>query len=246
MGRRPPAVARVVHQATATIRRHEMVLPGQTVMAAVSGGPDSLCMLHTLVELRRLLKIRVQVFHFDHRLRSDSEKDAEYVERAAARLKLPFHLHVAETRPAKGDSVEDWAHRVRLEALARSMRDAGADRGAIAHTLDDQAETVILGAIRGGGLDAVAGIRPSQGPLIRPLIEVTRADVEAFCRSLRLRPRTDPTNRDTALLRNAVRLKVLPAIERATGREVQIETRVDPALIGATRRVVKAPVRRRL
>ncbi len=221
MGRRPPAVARVLARATATIREHEMVAPGQSVVAAVSGGPDSLCMLYTLHELRRLLKFSLAVFHLDHRLRPGSEADADYVRRVAERLKVPAHMRRAAGEPAKGESVEDWAHRARFGALALVLRDAGADRAAIAHTRDDQAETVLLAAIRGGGLDAMAGIRPVHGPYIRPLLDVPRADVEAFCRSLRLRPRTDPTNRDTRLLRNAVRLTAIPYIERATRREVR-------------------------
>lgn len=180
-----------------------------------------MCMLHALHLLRRLLKVRLAVFHFDHRLRADSHKDAAYVERAAAKLKLEFHLRVAESEPAKGESVEDWAHRARLRALVLAMRDADAGKAAIAHTQDDQAETVLIAAIRGGGLDAVAGIRPSEGPFVRPLIDTTRAEAEAFCRALHFRPRVDPTNRDTRLLRNAVRLKVIPQLEKSVGREVK-------------------------
>ncbi|MEX0992261.1 MAG: tRNA lysidine(34) synthetase TilS [Actinomycetota bacterium] len=221
MGRRPPSVARVLERVTATIRDHEMVAPGQAVVASVSGGPDSLCMVYALHELRRLLKVTIEVFHFDHRLREGSGADADYVRRVAERLKVPFHLRVAGSEPARGESVEDWAHRARFGALALVLRDVGADRAAIAHTRDDQAETVLLAAIRGGGLDAMAGIRPMHGPYIRPLIDVTRVEVETFCRSLRLRPRADPTNRDTRLLRNAIRLKAIPDIERATRREVR-------------------------
>lgn len=218
---RPPAVARVLHQVTATSRAHEMFVPGESVMVAVSGGPDSTCLVHAMHRLRRLFRVRLSVFHFDHRLRTGSAADAAYVRRVADRLGLPFHLRTADTSPRAGESVEDWAHRVRLEALALAMRDANASIGAIGHTLDDQAETVLLALVRGGGLDAVAGIRPVQGPFVRPLLEVTRAEVEAFCRALRLRPREDPTNRDTRLLRNALRRKGIPALEKAVGRDVR-------------------------
>ncbi|HEX9122430.1 MAG TPA: tRNA lysidine(34) synthetase TilS [Actinomycetota bacterium] len=216
---RPPAVARVLHRLTATAREHGMFPPGGTVLVAVSGGPDSMCLLHALVDLRRLLRIRLEVFHFDHRLRPGSGRDAAYVARAAERLRLPFHLRAAATAPGPGASVEDWAHRARFAALALAMRDAGATRAALGHTRDDQAETVLIALIRGGGLDALAGLRPVQGPFARPLLDVTRGEVEAFCRARHLRPRLDPTNRDTRLLRNAVRLRVLPGIERATGRD---------------------------
>ncbi|MFM8999074.1 MAG: tRNA lysidine(34) synthetase TilS [Actinomycetota bacterium] len=218
---RPPAVARVVERVTATLRDHAMVTPGETVLVAVSGGADSLCLLHALVELRRLFRLDLGVFHFDHRLRRGSPDDARYVASVATRLGLPLHATVADTRPAPGDSIEDWAHRVRYEAFARAMRDAGATRGATGHTRDDQAESVLLGLFRGGGLASVAGIDPVSGPFVRPLIETSRAEVEAFCRARRLRPREDPTNADPRLLRNAIRHRVLPALERANGRDVR-------------------------
>src|SRR5947207_6017515 len=187
--RRPPAVARVLERVTATVRQHAMFLPGDRVLVAVSGGPDSTCLLHALHRLRRLLRIRLEVFHFDHRLRPDSGKDADYARSQAARLKLPFHLRAAEDRPEPGEAVEAWARARRLGALAGVLRDAPATRAATGHTLDDQAETVRLALARGGGLGAVAGIPPVEGPLVRPLLDVTRAEVEAFARSLRLRPR---------------------------------------------------------
>lgn len=216
---RPPAVARVLERITATARAHGMFLPGETVLVAVSGGPDSLCLLHALFELRRLFRIRLGVFHFDHRLREESADDAAYVRRQATRLDLPFLLRRAETTPMPGESVEDWAHRARLGALALAMRDADANRAAIGHTLDDQAETVLLALVRGGGLDAVAGIRPVQGPYVRPLIDTSRAEVEAFVRARRLRPRIDPTNQDRRWLRNAIRLDGLPGLVSAVGRD---------------------------
>ncbi|MFM7718006.1 MAG: tRNA lysidine(34) synthetase TilS [Actinomycetota bacterium] len=218
---RPPAVARVLERVTATLRDHAMVVPGESVLVAVSGGPDSLCLLHALVDLRRLFRLELGVFHFDHRLRRGSAEDSAYVGRVASRLGLPFHAAVAETSPQPGASVEDWAHQARYGAFALAMRDAGATRGATGHTRDDQAESVLIGLFRGGGLASVAGIDPVAGPFIRPLIETSRADVEAFCRAKRLRPRLDPTNADTRLLRNAVRRKVLPSLERATGRDLR-------------------------
>ncbi len=218
---RPPAVARVLERTTATARVNEMFLPGDVVLVACSGGPDSVCLLYSLYHLRRLLRIRPEVFHLDHLLRPDSAKDADYVRRLAVRLKVPFHLRIAVTKPGKGESVEAWARNERLRALHEVQREIGARRIAIAHTLDDQAETVMLAALSGLGLDAVSGIKPVAGPFVRPLLEVTREEVEAFCRALHVRPRRDPTNRDTRFLRNALRMKGLPALERALGRQVR-------------------------
>jgi tRNA(Ile)-lysidine synthase len=167
--------------------------------------------------------LRLEVFHFDHRLRAGSQADAAYVRALARRLGLPFHLRAATDAPAEGASVEAWATAARGRAADEVRAEAGARILAEGHTLDDQAETVLLNLIRGGGLEAVAGIRPG-GPgsdRVQPLIDVERSQVEAFCRALHLRPRRDPMNRDPRHLRNAIRLDVLPAMERATGREVR-------------------------
>jgi tRNA(Ile)-lysidine synthase len=223
MPRRPPAVARVLERVTKTAREHEMFGPGDLVLVACSGGPDSVCLLYSLWHLRRLFKIRLAVFHFDHKLRPDSAKDAAYVRRLAERLKLPFHLRTAEDRPKKGVSVEAWATVARGDAANDVRREIGGLATAEGHTLDDQAETVLLNLIRGSGLEGIAGIDPGHGEhtrLVQPLFDVERSDVEAFCRALHLRPRRDPMNEDGRYLRAAIRHEVIPVLERETGRGV--------------------------
>ncbi len=224
--RRPPAVARVLERVTATVREHEMFHPGDLVLVAVSGGPDSVCLLYSLWHLRRLFKIRLAVFHFDHRLRGDSGADARYVRGLATRLELPFHLRSADDAPTAGDSVEAWATLRRGNAATTVQRAIGAAVTAEGHTLDDQAETVLLNLIRGTGLDGLAGIWPGDGDrpgsaLVQPLLDTTRAEVEACCRALRLRPRIDPMNEDRRFLRAAVRHEAIPLLERVTGRNVR-------------------------
>ena len=224
MPRRPPAVARVLERVTKTAREHGMFATGDAVLVCVSGGPDSVCLLYSLWYLRRLFKIRLEVFHFDHRLREGSERDAGYVRRIAERLGLPFHLRAAEDRPGKGVSVEAWATVARGNSSNEVRKEKGLRVVAEGHTLDDQAETLLLNLIRGTGLEGMTGIAPSRGDGVRhvqPLIDVERHDVEAFCRALHLRPRRDPMNADTRLLRNALRLKGIPSLERATGREIK-------------------------
>jgi tRNA(Ile)-lysidine synthase len=199
-----------------------MFTPGDRVLVAVSGGPDSVCLLHALHMLRRQFRITLEVFHFDHGLRPDSAKDVAYVRRLAAKLRLPIHVEAADSKPAKGESVEAWARTVRWEAANRIRRDNGFRAVGLAHTLDDQAETLLLAMLRGGGLHFVAGMSPNDGHFtVRPLLDVRRAEVEAFDRALHLRPRIDPTNRDRALLRNAIRLDVIPTLEKATDRDVR-------------------------
>ena len=223
----PPAVARVLQRVVQTAREHEMLPAGELVVVACSGGPDSVCLLHALQRLRQLFRIRLAVFHFDHRLRPGSDRDASYVAGQAERLGLPYHQEAASDRPPRGASVEAWARLARYGALSKVVGELGAARAALGHTMDDQAETVLLGLARGGGLDAVAGMPavtrlPPLGVTgVRPLYEVTAAETRAFCRALRLRPRVDPTNRDPRFLRNRIRIDALPALEAALGRDVR-------------------------
>jgi tRNA(Ile)-lysidine synthase len=224
MPRRPPAVARVLERVTKTARQHEMFEPGDLVLVSCSGGPDSVCLLYSLWHLRRLFRIRLAVFHFDHELRPDSARDAAYVRRLAERLQLPFHLRTAEDRPRKGRSVEAWARLVRLRAADDVRREIGAASFAEGHTVDDQAESVLLNLVRGSGLEGLTGIDPGHRDRtrwIQPLIDVERAEVEAFCRALHLRPRRDPMNDDRRFLRAAIRHDVVPVLERGTGRGVR-------------------------
>jgi tRNA(Ile)-lysidine synthase len=219
--RRPPAVARVLERVTATVREHEMFPAGELVLVCVSGGPDSVCLLESLVRLRRLFRIRTSVFHFDHRLRPDSAKDVAYVRRLAAKHGLVFEHVEAVSGPPRGASVEMWAREERGTAALAVARESGAARIATGHTLDDQAETVLMRALSGSGAGGVAGIPPVRGPWVRPLFDVRRSQTQAFCRSLGLRPRLDPSNVEPRFLRNALRLRGLPALELAVGRDVR-------------------------
>ena len=187
---------------------------------ACSGGPDSICLLHAMVRLRRLFRIEVACFHFDHRLRQTSGRDAAYVRGQAERLRVPFYERRADSRPGRGESVEAWARSVRYAALFEAADELG---GVIAtgHTADDQAETVLLALLRGGGLDALTGMSPVSRPVVRPLLDTTREETEAFCRALRLRPRRDPMNKDPRFMRPAVRHRLIPQVERALGRGVR-------------------------
>lgn len=122
--------------------------------------------------------------------------------------------------------MEAWATARRMDAANEVRREIGAPTMAEGHTLDDQAETVLLNLLRGTGLDGLAGIWPGSGErpgsaLAQPLLDVTRVDIEAFCRSLRLRPRRDPMNDDPRYLRAALRHEAIPLLERITGREVR-------------------------
>ncbi len=197
-----------------------MFEPGTRSVVALSGGPDSTCLLHTMARLRRLLRIELTAFHFDHALRADSGADARYAAAQASKLGVPFVLRRARSRPRRGESVEAWARVERYGALLEVIEETEAVSAAVGHTADDRAETVLLALLRGGGLEALSGMRPVNRPFLRPLLYVTREETAMFCRSLRLRPRRDPMNDDPSFMRVAIRRKVIPAIEKGVGRNV--------------------------
>src|SRR3954471_13186677 len=120
------------------MRAHGMVAPGDLVLVSVSGGPDSVCLLYALHQLRRLFRMRLAVFHFHHRLREDSPSDASYVRRLGERLGVPVHVRTADGSPAKGESVEAWATFRRTNAANDVRREIGAAQTAGGHTLDGQ------------------------------------------------------------------------------------------------------------
>jgi len=209
----PPAVRELVERVRATIERRALLKEGETIVVAVSGGPDSFAMLHVMARLAPGYALTLHVAHFDHRLRAGSGADASFVARAAARLGLGSTVRAAEsTGTPRGSSPEEAARERRYSFLEEVADAAGAHRIATGHTLDDQAETVLMRVVVGTGVRGLGGIPPVRGRIVRPLIDARRAETEAFCKALRLTPRRDPTNTDRAFLRNALRNELLPVI----------------------------------
>jgi tRNA(Ile)-lysidine synthase len=202
----------LVDQALATIRRHAMLTGGETVLIAVSGGADSVALAHTLVALAPTLGLGLHVGHVDHRLRADSGDDAAFVRALAAALALRVDV-VAVDLPREA-SVENAARRARYAALEALADRAGAARIAVAHTADDQAETVLMRLLQGAGPRGLAGMPAVRGRVIRPLIDVRRADVVDYLTTMGASWRDDPSNADRRFLRNRVRHDLLPALAR--------------------------------
>jgi tRNA(Ile)-lysidine synthase len=209
----PRAVRTLVERVRTTITARKLLKGGETVVVAVSGGADSLALLGALARSAEPLDLRLHVAHFDHRLRDGSGADAAFVADAAARLGLPSTIGAAgSTDRPPGLSPEEAARERRYAFLETVADAAGAQRIATGHTLDDQAETVLMRVISGTGTRGLGGIPPVRGRVIRPLIDARRAETEAFCRALRWRPRRDPTNADPAFARNLVRAELVPLL----------------------------------
>ncbi len=193
-----------------------MLRPGQRVIAAVSGGPDSVCLLHLLAAIAPRLGVTLAgIAHVNHKLRGEaSEEDERFVRELAARYGLAFYSQEARVSEQPGN-LEDAARRTRLEFFARLMREGAADRIATGHTRDDQAETVLFRLLRGSGTAGIAGILPvTKTGLIRPLLDVTRAEVEEYLGSHGLEWREDASNRDLGFARNRIRWGLLPQLAR--------------------------------
>lgn len=208
----------MLEQVASTISRYRMLEPGARVIVAVSGGPDSVCLLHALREL----EIRVTgIAHINHKLRGeDSEADERFVAGMAREMGLRFHSAVAV---CSAGNLEQTARRARRDFFHDLIRQGLADRIALGHTRDDQAETVLFRMLRGSGLAGLAGILPvtAEG-LIRPLLGVTRGEVETFLRERGIPWREDASNREPRFARNRIRHELLPRLRQDWNRHVDV------------------------
>ena len=235
-------ISRLAHQVAATVLEARLFSPGDHLLVCVSGGPDSICQLAVLKELAPSWGLRLSVAHINHGLRGgESEEDAAFVARLCEEMHLPcicesVNLKRAQSVPAgigRSDvtsSTQGRAREARYAALRATARRVGADKIAMGHTADDQAETLLLWMLRGAGTTGLAGIpQMRDGIWIRPLLRVARADVLAYLEEQGLGFRMDSSNVKPIYQRNRVRLELLPillklnpGIVRVLGRQSRI------------------------
>ena len=202
-----------------TIHKHALVGADARVIVAVSGGPDSVALVHLLLELQAAGGVTVAgLAHFNHQLRgADADEDEAFCRVMADRLGLPIDVDraaVATAARGAGRSIEEVARELRYAFLERVADARGADAIAVGHSLDDQAETFLLRLIRGAGSRGLASILPRAGRVIRPLIDIARDDLRAYAADRALPFRTDATNDDLSIPRNRVRHELIPYLER--------------------------------
>jgi tRNA(Ile)-lysidine synthase len=216
-GRPASSLYTAVH---AAVTERRLLDPGDHVLVGVSGGPDSVALLHALVLLRPAFNLRLTVCHVHHGLRPEADRDAQFVEALAARFECAVRVVRVTVPRDAGLSPEEAARGVRHAALARVARERGAGRVALGHTADDQIETVFMRMLQGAGPRGLAGIPVRRGRVVRPLLEVHRAAVRAHLELHGLECVEDATNRDTKFLRNRVRHELLPLLTAQTGLRV--------------------------
>ena len=201
------------------IRRYRMFEPGQHIGVAVSGGADSVCLLHVLLELATQWRLRLTVLHLNHGLRGEeSREDERFVRGLAARLGLPAIIRavdVAADAAQSSDNLEQAARRARLSFFREQLAAGDMARIATGHTSNDQAETVLFRFLRGSGGAGLAAIRPvTREGLVRPLLNARRADVEEFLRARGLCWREDSSNASLQFARNRIRRQLLPQLAK--------------------------------
>lgn len=199
------------------IVRQRLIVPGDRVVAACSGGPDSLAMVDILRQLRLELKFELAVAHVDHMLRgTQSAADAQFVADYCQEQQLVCHVTAINVAAHLTGSVsrQAVARTLRYEYLRAVARAWGGAKIATAHQRDDQAETVLMHLLRGAGSAGLRGIMPQSADLIRPLLDLNRRDVEQYCYQHQLNPRQDLSNQQPTYLRNRLRLRVIPYIEQ--------------------------------
>ena len=207
------------------IQEQHLVSRKQKLVVAVSGGPDSVCLLHILHKLRRELGITLHVAHLDHQLRgTESEADARYVADLARQLDLPSTVESRDVQSYQCRqrlSPEEAAREVRYTFLAQVADAIGTNRVAVGHTVDDHIETILMHLIRGTGTRGLRGLQPksqwqhlvSSLTVIRPLLPVSRQETEDYCQQYRLMPRIDTSNLSLSPLRNRIRQQLVPLLQ---------------------------------
>ena len=235
------------------IERHSLIRRREMVVVGVSGGADSVCLLHVLARSRRRLGMRLHVAHLNHQIRGvESQADAEYVSDLAGSLDIPITIErqdVAAYRTARKCSLEEAARELRYAFFARVAGSVGAHRIAVGHTRDDQVETILMHILRGTGIAGLCGLAPcsplapdshgmslparapgaakrqrSNPLVIRPLLDITREEAANYCQKHQLAPRVDSSNLLPSFFRNRLRLHLLPLLR-------QYNPNIDQALL---------------
>lgn len=202
-----------------TIKRENLINNKDKILVALSGGPDSVCLLDVLIKLKKEYDITIYAAHLNHRIRGiDAQKDALYCSELCEKNNISFFLKsedIPKLAKESGKSLEEVARQVRYDMLFDIKSKLNIDKIAVAHNLDDQAETVLMKLLRGSGMQGLRGmdyIRPDG--IIRPLLDVYKYDINKYCEENYLYPRLDKTNFEDEYTRNKIRLNLIPYLEK--------------------------------
>lgn len=218
-------VKNLINKVLEFIRKNSMVTNGDKVIVAVSGGPDSICLLDILNKLKHDLNIEILVAHVNHLLRGkEADEDEMYVKNYCISNDIPFHsikVDVHRISQEKNISCESAGREVRYQYFKQLMESENATKVAIAHNANDRAETVLMRIIRGTGLNGLEGIKPVRDTIfIRPILCLLRKEIEQYCVENHLCPRIDKTNLERIYARNKIRLDIIPYIQKNFNKDI--------------------------
>ena len=199
-----------------SIEENGLLETGGRVLVALSGGADSVSLLHVLISLKESYRLEVSALHFNHMIRGEeADRDESFCRELCESLSVPFfsaRADIPQLAARYGESLELCGRRMRYESLERTAEELGGAKIATAHNLNDNTETVLMNLVRGSGIAGMSGIPPKRGSIIRPLLSCSRDEIEAYCRENSLSYVTDSTNLSDEYTRNKLRLSVLPIL----------------------------------
>lgn len=207
------------------IFKYGLLQKGDKVVVGISGGADSICLVHILLALKDELEIKIYGVHINHGIRKETAKrDEEYVREFCEQYKIPFfgfERDIPEIAKREKLSEEEAGRKTRYRCFREVLEKLNANKIAVAHHQNDQAETLLLHLCRGSGIQGLAGIRPKRGNIIRPLLFVTREEIEQYLAENKIFYQEDETNQDIIYARNKIRHEVLPRLEKINSRTVE-------------------------
>ena len=205
----------IFEKVLSTINKHELIQKGDKIVVGLSGGPDSVCLLHILSRLKDKFDLEIYAAHLNHQIRGiEAQKDAFYISKLCEEMGITFFIksiNVPEYCEKNGVSIEEGARKLRYEMFYEVKNNTRANKIAIGHNLNDQAETILMRIMRGTGLQGLKGIEYIRdGVIIRPILDIERNDIEEYCKQNNLNPRIDKTNLESIYTRNKIRLELIP------------------------------------
>lgn len=200
-----------------TIKENNLINKGDVIVVGVSGGPDSITLLTCLNKYKDYLNIKIICAHINHLIRKDSTEDEQFVESVCKKMGIKCYIKRAEVEKIAKEQkkgTEEIGRKIRYDFFNEVAKKENANKIAIAHNMNDNAETMLLNIIRGSGLTGLEGIQPEEyGRFIRPLINCKREEIEEYCKKYDLKPRIDSTNKENIYRRNIIRNKILPELK---------------------------------
>ena len=199
-----------------TIREFNLIEKNDSIVVGVSGGPDSMTLLSILLKLKEEFHLKIYVAHVNHMLRENAIKDEEYVKEFCEKNNIEIFIkkaNISEIAQKEKIGLEEAGRNIRYNFFEEVLKNTKSNKIAIAHNLNDKAETIIMNTLRGSGVSGLKGIEAKRKKYIRPLIEIERYEIEKYCIENKINPRHDESNDDNTYTRNKIRNIVIPYIK---------------------------------